>query len=352
MSSHKRIAVIMAGGSGERFWPVSTPQRPKQFLNLNSPDSNLLQDSVARIEPLVGMDNVFIATGEHLVRPSQDAIRYLPKQNVWAEPTKRNTAGCLVWAAANAIAQIPDAAETVSVAVLTADHRIEPASAFRETVNTALELAECTGGLVTIGIKPSRPETGYGYIEVGKEVPGGFSVERFREKPDQQTAELFLESGDFLWNSGMFFWTLKAFLTEMATAQPEMSEAITGIAGAIKSGDDTQATWIFETIQSLPIDIALMEKSDKVYVVPAKFEWDDLGAWDAIARTYPTDEHGNVSLGDVRWVDSENCIAFTERDDIRLNLLGLKDMVVVVSGNEIVVCPKYRAQEVKKLAQS
>lgn len=341
----------MAGGSGERFWPVSTPERPKQFLNLNSPETNLLQDAVARIEPLIDLGNVYIATGEHLVQPTRDALLALPARNVWAEPCKRNTAGCLVWAAANALATIPNAKDVVSMAVLTADHRIEPAQAFRETVAAALNLAESSGGLVTIGIKPTRPETGYGYIEVGTETAGGFTVERFREKPDLQTAELFLESGNFLWNSGMFFWTLRAFLDEMASAQPEMSVAIESIAGALAAGDHAQAVWIFETLPSLPIDIALMEKSDKVYVVPAQFEWDDLGAWDAIARTYPADENGNVGKGEVRWLDSQNCVAYIEKGEVRLNLLGLEDMVVVVSGNELVVCPKSRAQDVKKFTQ-
>jgi len=345
----RRVAVIMAGGSGERFWPVSTRLRPKQFLRLASPDQTLLSQAADRAAAVASPDSVYIATGTHLVEPSLADCRNIDADHVLAEPAKRNTAGCLIWAAANLIARHPDDWATTSMAVLTADQRIDPVAAFVRTVNQALTTAESTGGLVTIGIPPTRPETGFGYVECGEPESGALRVVRFREKPDAVTAEEFIRAGNFLWNSGMFFWTLPAFVAALERAQPEMAQKLRIIAGQLADGDQAATTTTFESLPNLSIDYALMEKADQVFVVPAEFEWDDLGSWDALSRSLPLDESGNVLQGRARQLDSAECVIYNERDDIEVAILGVEGLAVVVSEGQVMVVPKEMAQEVKRL---
>lgn len=347
---NRRYAVIMAGGSGERFWPVSTKERPKQFLKLSSPEKSLLQEAVERAVNLVGADSTIIATGLPFAERSAQECNNLSADNVWAEPAKRNTTGCQVWVAANLLAMHAEDWANVSIAVLTADHRIVPPEGFQSTVENALDQAEKTGALVTIGIWPSRPETGYGYIELGEPIEGAHHAHAFREKPDLATAEQYLESKRHLWNSGMFFWTLAGFMAELEQAQPEIAAITRSIAGLIKSGNLDEAKRVFETLPSVSIDYALMEKAQKVVVVDAQFEWDDLGAWDSLNRSYQPDENDNVSLGTVRLVDSNNCVVYNETTGQKVNLLGLEGVIVVATDTEILVCPADRAQEVRRLA--
>src|SRR4051812_33814227 len=205
-SDSKRVAVILAGGSGERFLPLSHHAPPKQLLRLTSPDETLLEEAVRRIVPLVGHDSVYIATGRNLVDPIRDSA-IIPAEHVLAEPLKRDTLGAIVWTVANLLAAHPDGTK-ITLAILTADHKIGEPELLRETVSSAMELAETTGGLVTIGIAPTRPETGFGYIELDRTqtvAADSYRARSFREKPVAAEAEAFLLSGDFLWNSGMFF---------------------------------------------------------------------------------------------------------------------------------------------------
>ena len=238
----------MAGGSGERFWPLSTPTRPKQLLKLTSPTETMLQEAVSRIEPLVGSSNVYAAVSTSIEQAVRDS-NVVPPQNVWAEPTKRNTLGCLCWVSAQLLA-VGD--ENATVAVLTADHQIGKPHRFRETIRAALELAEEKNALVTIGIPPTRPETGYGYIEAdyqdislassGRE---GYHSVSFREKPDAFTAASFLEAGNFLWNSGMFFFRLASFLQELDNAQPQARMTVNLMASALAKGNAVEASQRF-----------------------------------------------------------------------------------------------------------
>ena len=344
-----RVAVIMAGGSGERFWPVSTRLRPKQFLKLASPDQTLLSQAVDRAISVAGPDGAYIATGLHLVDPSGQDCPQLQSDNILAEPAKRNTAGCLVWVAANLIARNPDTWSQISMAVLTADQRINTAEQFLATVNQAMTTAESTGGLVTIGIPPTRPETGFGYVECGEPEAGALRVIRFREKPDVATAEEFCRAGNFLWNSGMFFWTLSAFMAALELAQPEMAAKTRTIAGQLAAGDHAGANATFESLPNLSIDYALMEKADQVYVVPAQFDWDDLGSWDALSRSLPLDESGNVLQGKARQLDSAECVIYNESSSIEVAILGLEGIAVVVTDGQVMVIPKDMAQDVKRL---
>ncbi|MCW5936375.1 MAG: mannose-1-phosphate guanylyltransferase [Fimbriimonadaceae bacterium] len=348
--SFKRIGVIMAGGSGERFWPVSTKSRPKQFLRLTSPEKSLLAEAADRASELFGVENTIIATGLHLAEASRAECASLADTNVLAEPAKRNTTGCLVWVVANLIAQSPEAGADISMAVLTADHRISPPAAFHKTVTTALETAERTGGLVTIGIRPTRAETGYGYIEVGEPDGDAFQVESFREKPDAKTAIVFVSSERFLWNSGMFFWTVPAFMAEMERAQPEIAAVIRKIAGHLSKGENDAAVAAFESLPSISIDYALMEKAERVWVVAADFDWDDLGAWDSLSRSYDADEQGNVGLGSQRLIEVKDSVVYNESETHEVCLLGVEGLAVVVTNGIVMVCPKDRAQEVRKFS--
>ena len=346
--ANKRIAVIMAGGAGERFWPVSRTTRPKQLLRLGRPDMSLLEEAVERASSIVGTENVYVATGKAVEEPIR-ASGVVSAQHLWVEPLKRNTLGALCWVAANLLAHD---GENVSLAILTADHRITPADRFRECVERALDAAEERSALVTIGIRPDRPETGYGYIELdaSSEGPKGvFTAKSFREKPDQATAEMFLREGRFLWNSGMFFWTLTAFTRELEKAQPAAHRITQELAEAILSKVPTEE--VFERLPNISIDFALMEKADNVAVVESCFEWDDVGAWDALERTFESDAARNVAFGDASLIDSEGCVIYNDSDEVLVSVLNVKDLLVVVTKDAVMVCPKSDAQRVREIVQ-
>jgi mannose-1-phosphate guanylyltransferase len=345
-------AVIMAGGSGERFWPVSRQDRPKQLLKLTHPDETLLEEAVNRIAGLIPRERVLIATGLPLLEAVREAD-LVPDASVLAEPARRNTLGCLAWVAANLEAKHKGEEGDVAMAVLTADHKIGHPKTFLNTVQVALDTAQKTGGLVTIGIRPSRPETGYGYVELGDSIrteqPAVHRANCFREKPDLETAQHYVESGNFLWNSGMFFWTLRGFLGEMSHANPEVFETILRMADLIAAGDMEGATATFETLPSESIDYALLEKANQVYTVSGEFPWDDVGAWDALERSMPTDDDANVVQGKALVVDSSGVIIYNDDPNMLVAAVGLEDLIVVVTNGAVMVCPKSQAQRVKEL---
>ncbi len=357
-SSSKRIAVIMAGGAGERFWPLSRKSRPKQLLKLTNPDESLLSEAVARLTSQIDPENVYVATGRNLQKSIQDAGLPIPDENILAEPCKRNTSGCLYFIAANVLARYGAEAGDVTMAVVTADHEIRDVPGFQRTIETALSAAENSDALVTIGILPSRPETGYGYIEMvveGGPVAGSteenavFPVVRFVEKPDSESVRRFLATGHYLWNSGMFFWRVGTFMNELEKAQPEAEKIVRQMAEALKNGDQETVDELFASLPNISIDYALMERASQVLVAPGDFAWDDVGAWDALDRNFPQDEGGNVAIGDPVLVDVENSIVYNDpgEEKFAVSVIGVRDLVVVVSEDGILVVPKARAQDVK-----
>lgn len=347
---NKRVAVIMAGGSGERFWPVSTKDRPKQFLRLGDPNLTLIEQATERAIALTTPANTYVATARHLQEITTKTLPKLNKSNILAEPTKRNTTGALAWIAANLIAQHPNDWSLLTVAVLTADQQIQTQAQFESTLNRAMTAAENQGSIVTIGIRPDRPETGFGYIEVGPASPESkiHQVTRFREKPDAETAQAFIDQGNFLWNSGMFFFTLATFMSEIETHQPEVAAITRQMAGELAANQLETADQTFTTLPSISIDYALIEKSDRVLVTEADFAWDDLGSWDSIERSYDPDHQGNVTLGANQTIEATGNIIYNDATPQRINILGVNDLVVVVTDGEILILPKSRAQEVKK----
>lgn len=352
------IAVIMAGGSGERFWPLSRQKHPKQLLNLTHESKSMLEEAVDRLLPLVPAERIFIATNQLLQEAVQQQFTVIPKENVLGEPARRNTTGCLVWAAAHAMARLGGSSEDLKMAVTTADHRIGNDERFRQVIGAALSAAETPGVISTVGIAPTRPETGYGYIEVEPGVKASihdtiqvFPVEQFREKPDEETARQYIKTGRFYWNSGMFFWRLSSFIDGLNIAQPEITQTLNTIAQAIRNGaPDEELRTHFETLPNLSIDYALMEHAKNVQVALGDFPWDDVGAWDALSRGDEI-EGETIAVGDPVLLDCENVTVYNQpgADNMAVGVLGMKNVIVVTSPDGVLVCPKDRAQDVKKI---
>ena len=352
-----RFGIIMAGGSGERFWPVSRRDHPKQLLRLTRSDQTMLGEAVERLSPLIPADRILIVTAKHLVAPIRAARVGVPDANVLAEPCKRNTSGCLAYAAAHLIAQ-HGAPEGLSMAVVTADHLIGDADRFRATVELALDTAEERDALVTQGIVPDRPETGYGYIEVRdtnaiiaeRDGIAAFDVAAFKEKPTADVAQEFVDSGRYFWNSGMFFWRVDTFLSELERAQPELAKKTHAMADALKAGDDSKVAGIFESLESVSIDYALLERAKRVVVVRADYPWDDVGAWTSLDRTRKRDADGNVTEGGPVLIDTRDSIVYNETgaDATAVSVIGMDNVVVVVSKDGVLVAPKDSAQDVRK----
>jgi mannose-1-phosphate guanylyltransferase len=345
----------MAGGSGERFWPMSRENKPKQLLNLTNSEQNLLEEAVERIAPLVGKGNVYIATGKNL-KDAMVASNLVAPSQLLVEPSKRNTLGALCWVAASLIARQPNGWRETVLAILTADHHIGSPEEFRQTVDTALEVARKSAGLVTIGIKPARPETGYGYIEPDLSAPvpvapgSVHKAKSFREKPDADAAARYVEAG-FLWNSGMFFWTLGSFWDALAETQPEALEVVRSVSEALKVGDEETAEKAFNDLPNLSIDYAVLEKAPSVFVVRGDFPWDDVGAWDSLERTLRRKAGENVFEGDVVALDMKTSIVINGSKEMAVGVLGLEDLIVVVTDDAVLVCPKSRSQEVRRVVE-
>lgn len=333
---------ILAGGVGARFWPMSTPARPKQLLPLAS-DRPLIVDTVDRARRLAGPERIRILTGEHLVEPFRSALPDLPDDVYLIEPRARGTAPVLAWAAWEIAKRDPHAV----LISLHADHRVEPEAAFEALLLDAVALASATGDLLTVGVVPDRPETGYGYIESAATVGRRGSTEAarvatFHEKPDAETAAEYVDRG-FLWNSGLFVWRADRFLEEVRTHAPE-------IAGAFPHLEAGNVAAYFDACPSVAVDTAVLEKSDRVAVVRATFEWDDVGSWAALARTRPHDDAGNVTVGDVVVAESSDTIIATDGDPIAV--FGVEGLVVVRASGVTLVTTRERAPDLKRLLET
>lgn len=361
-STQKRVAVIMAGGSGERFWPLSRKLRPKQLLRLTHDTETMLSEAVTRLAAMIPPKDIYVATGEHLTQAIARVGVGVPDDNLIAEPCKRNTAGCILLAAARLLAKYEVEPERLTMAITTADHQIGEPDRFRETVTTAMEAAERHDALATIGIEPTRPETGYGYIRILPDAQslGGmdsamavFPVDAFVEKPDRTRAEEFVRSGRHFWNSGMFAWKMSTFQRELREVRPDLSDALGAMTAAVRQSDDAALRTVFEGLESISIDYALMERASKVVVVPADFPWDDVGAWTALERTRRPDGSGNVTHGDPVLVDCQDCIVYNDAGpgSMAVGVVGLRDVVVVVADDAVLVMPKDRAQEVREVVK-
>lgn len=362
----KNVAVIMAGGSGERFWPLSRITKPKQMLALTPSGQMMINEAIERISPLIPPEDIYIITSAVLLDSMRKAAEALPPENIIAEPHKRNTAPCLALSAAfisEKYAEFGLKSEDIVIAVLTADQMISPVDKFIETVAFTLNYVYQNKVIATIGIEPNRPETGYGYIEADGNFEGiniviALPVRKFHEKPDIEKAKDYIERGNFLWNSGMFFWRLDVFIEAMIKYAPEIGSKIDVMAEKYRNKTNialpeplTSINEIFHSMPDISIDYALMEKAENVVVVKALFDWDDIGAWDALERFMTKDENSNIIIGNIAEIDSRNSIIFNESKDRIVAGIGLENFVVINTDDATLICPKNRVQEIKKIVE-
>lgn len=340
-------SVIMAGGIGARFWPISRRQKPKQLLDLLG-EGSLIEQTMERITPLVEPECRWIVTSRPQVEMIRSVTSNLSDSRFIVEPIGRNTAPAIGLSAVHLLHDDPDAV----MIVLPADHRIGNVAEFRECLQKAVAMTSQSERLATIGISPSRAETGYGYIQVdraAKELaPGVWRVKTFAEKPNPGTAKLFLESGEFLWNSGIFVWRADVILRQLAEYQPKWFSGLQEIAAAIGKPDEEEVTRrVFGALKGISIDYAVMEYAPQVIVVQGTFDWSDVGSWDEIWRLLPRDAEGNANRGATCLVQSKNNMVLSKERLIAL--VGVDDLIVVDAGDAILICPRNESQRVRAI---
>ena len=339
-------ALVLAGGSGERFWPLSRRSTPKQLLRLFGSQS-LIEQTVQRLDGLVPKENTLVLTNQD----QESAIRKLlpdyPGANILAEPEKRDTAAAIALGVGLVAARDPSA----TMVVLPADHRIADKSAFQADLRSAAAIAQHTGSLITIGITPTWPCPGFGYIERGDKIPGvnGFEVVRFREKPNPDLAEAFFRSGNFYWNSGIFVWSVNSILTEFNRHAPDLGEFV----AAVRHSPNMKSLLIdrFRHLRKTSIDYAIMEKASHVIVQPATFDWDDVGSWAALAKYLDRLPGDNVANCPVTLEAATGNIVYSA-SKTHIALLGVNDLVVVETADAVLVCHKHDVEIIKKLVQA
>lgn len=339
----KTTAVIMAGGRGERFWPKSRNSRPKQFLSLTADGETMIQKTVKRLLPVADMEDIFIVTNASYKELVREQLPEIPEENILLEPAARNTAPCIAFAAAVIGRKYDDAI----MMILPSDHLISCEELYISTLKKAAKAAETGKTLVTIGITPTYPETGYGYINFGDEKGDVFAVERFVEKPDLPTAEKYLESGKYLWNSGMFIWKLSSIMANMQEFMPDIYEGAVKIGKAFGTPEYEEVlNREFTAFRSESVDFGIMEKASDICTIPGSFGWDDVGSWLAVERINDTDSSGNYTEGDVMTVDSERTTVCGGKRLIAA--IGTRDMIIVDTDDVLLVCSKNNTQDVKK----
>ncbi len=341
--------VLMAGGSGTRLWPKSRQGRPKQFLDLLG-ERTMLQDTLDRVAPLVSWHDIYIVTGREYAPLLKEQATQVPPQNIIFEPFGRNTAPCIALAAIYLARKGRDE----PMAVLPADHYIGKPEEFRKILQVGAKVAR-RGSLVTLGIVPTQPETGYGYIRRGSKVDEldgipVYRVDRFTEKPDLETAREYLAAGGYYWNSGMFLWTPNTILSEIATHMPELYDQIMRVdtvLGTEREWETLKCVW--ERVQPQSIDYGVMEKSRNAVVIPADIDWSDVGDWAALATILPADEMANVVHSGHIGIDTRNSLIYASGRLIAT--IGVENMIVVDAGDAVLICPKNRAQQVKDIVE-
>lgn len=344
--------LILAGGSGERFWPLSRRAKPKQLLKLFS-DRTLLEETLGRLAGFVPPDHVLILTNQDQETAVRASATELPAENIVAEPAKRDTAAAIALAVGLVARRDPDA----TMIVLPADHVIRDGDAFRRDLAAAAAAAQETGALVTIGIPPTWGCPGFGYIELGERVemgsaatkphPAIYAVRRFREKPAPDLAQSFFEQGGFRWNAGMFAWTLPAVRRELHAQSP----ALGNFVNAIQEAPDFTRVLAeqFPTLPKISVDYAIMENARKVLALEATFDWDDVGSWIAVSKYLKTDEHHNAANCDLTLLDARENIVFTDGSGGRIALLGVTDLIVVQTADATLICNRHEAERIKQL---
>ncbi len=344
--SKHRYCVIMCGGIGSRFWPYSRESKPKQFIDFFGTGRSLLQMSVDRVLPLVPKENIVIVTNAAYEGIVREQLPDLDATQVLCEPARRNTAPCIAWAAYHIYARDPEA----SIIVAPSDHLITREREFERSIVKGFEFVESRPALLTLGIRPSRPETGYGYIQVGPEAePGINKVKTFTEKPNLELAKVFVASGEFFWNSGIFLWKASTIISQLQALAPELAQTFE--EGMDKYNTPAETPFIaerFPACVNISIDYAVMEKSQDVYVECVDFGWSDLGTWSALYDISPKNRDGNVAqrCSVLSYDSTGNIIAV--RDEKVVVIDSLRDYIVADTGDVLLICPKANEQTIKQ----
>jgi mannose-1-phosphate guanylyltransferase len=342
----KKTALIMAGGRGERFWPKSRKTLPKQFLSLTDDGKTMIQLTVERISLLVNMKDIFISTNKDYKKLVLEQLPGIPEENILCEPVGRNTAPCIGLGAIHMAEKYNDAL----MIVLPSDHLIKYTKMFVNTLSEGCEIAEKESNLVTIGITPDYPETGYGYIKFNPEISDGhaFGVDRFVEKPTLEKAKEYLETEEYLWNSGMFVWKVSTILSNIQKFMPDMFYGLKEIKESIgKENQDFVLESVFSSFKSVSIDYGIMEKANNIYIMPGTFGWDDVGSWLAVERIRKTNDSGNVVDGNIITVDCKNNII--QGNEKLIATVGIQDMIIVDTEDATLICDKGSAGDIKKV---
>lgn len=349
---NKVCAVIMAGGVGTRFWPRSREKSPKQLLEILG-KGTMIQNTVKRLEGFIDPRDIYIVTNKVQKGLVMKQLPQIKEKNIIVEPVGRNTAPCIGLAALHVRRVDPKAV----MLVLPADHLISEAAEFQRIIELASATARDAGSLLTIGITPTHPETGYGYIqmfnEAGPNNPffdrGVFRVKTFAEKPNINAAERFLKSGDFLWNSGMFVWRADVILDKIERCLPDLHLELMKIDGAIETpGYQQTLDMVYGLIRGISIDYGVMEKAEEVFVIPGEIGWNDIGSWDEVYRMSGKDENGNSITGKVIQKDTNNTLIYSNSRVVAT--IGVDDMIIVDTDDALLICRKGRSQEVKDVA--
>ena len=341
-----RYCVIMAGGVGSRFWPLSQKNKPKQFIDILSTGKSMLRETYERALDIVESENILILTNESYKDMVLEHIPELDESQVLCEPLKRNTAPCIAYAAHRIYAKD----QTAIMFVAPADHHISNRVAFKNVVNNCFEMSEFRNILMTIGIRPSRPETGYGYIQINnKDTDDVYRVKTFTEKPDLEMAKVFLDSGDFLWNSGMFVWSCRAILDAFEKYAPHMNVLFREGQELYNTPKEQEfINKIFPECESISIDYCIMEKAKNVYVYAANFTWSDIGTWGSLYEHSDKDKNNNaISSKDTKMFNSKNCIIKTQEGKT-IVIDGLEDYIVVESKDGLLICPMSNEQKIRQ----
>ena len=343
--NHTYVA-IMAGGVGSRFWPGSREARPKQFLDMLGVGKSLLRLSFERFLPICPASHIFIVTNAAYRELILEQIPEISENQILCEPSRNNTAPCVAWTAFKLAALDPDA----NFVIAPSDHIVLKENAFLEKIQTALEFANENDALVTLGIQPSRPDTGYGYIQMDDETrPGIFKVKRFAEKPDLPTAMQFVDSGEYLWNAGIFIWRASSILRAYEQLAPEIFTILEKGKNVYNTPDEQ--AFINETYPTTPnisVDFAIMEKASNVYTLPSEFGWSDLGTWASLHAEYPKDENGNALQGNIIALDTHDTLVRIPEGKLAV-VKDLHDYIIVDTPDALLIYPKSKEQEVKQV---
>lgn len=348
MTNNHRHCVIMCGGVGSRFWPYSRASKPKQFIDFFGTGRSLLQMSYDRVLPIVPKENIIVVTNATYRELVKEQLPELADDQILLEPDRRNTAPCIAWAAYHIAARDPQA----SMIVTPSDHLITNEPLFEASLLKGFEFVEANDALLTLGITPTRPETGYGYIQIGAEVePGIQKVKTFTEKPDIELAKVFLESGEFFWNSGIFLWKASSIKQALSKYAPDLSRIFDN--GADDFGTPSEKAFIdehFPACPSISVDFAIMEKADNVYVECVNFGWNDLGTWSALYDNSPKNDNANVTQNcNVLTYNAQGNIFAVRNDEKLIVVSGLNDYIIADAGDVLLICPKAEEQKIKQM---